>query len=149
MIKKREVTQERVEFFNRFQAQALPAVGSGQGRRPENMTRTRIYSETFLKRILEGTENVKAHGLERCVCINADGEAIFYNVGNEHSVSIPNRKNALKDGIITHTHPSATPPSPADLRFFFSEEIREFSTITRYGTYCFIRTKNTPKVRMN
>jgi len=102
-------------------------------------------AEKLLLGILDGSRKVPVPSFERCVVLDSNGEFVSFDIGEQHRVFVKSPNGALKNGFVAHTHPSASPPSPSDLRLFFNEDLKEFLTVTRYGTIRFVRKQPKPQ----
>ena len=89
---------------------------------------------------------IKNNDIERGVVYNKYGEIVLEKTGEEHRLSFTKEEQTMLNGmILSHNHPSNSPPSPADiynLRLFNLEEVR---AVTKYGVYSVKQPENWKK----
>ena len=79
---------------------------------------------------------IKNNDIERGVVYNKYGEIVLEKTGEEHRLSFTKEEQTMLNGmILSHNHPSNSPPSPADIYNLRAFNLAEVRAVTKYGVY--------------
>ena len=80
---------------------------------------------------------------ETAIVYNADGKYLFTKRGNEKSISFTRAdKEKMKNGIVSHNHPSGGSFSISDWKVFKNAELQELRVVTDNVVYYLRRNEN-------
>ncbi len=80
---------------------------------------------------------------ETAIVYNADGKYLFTKRGNEKSISFTRAdKEKMKNGIVSHNHPSGGSFSISDWKVFKNAELQELRVVTDNAVYYLRRKEN-------
>jgi len=87
---------------------------------------------------------------ETAIVYNADGKYLFTKRGNEKSVSFTRTDTAkMKNGIVSHNHPSGGSFSIADWKVFKNAELQELRVVTDNVVYYLRRNENAGRLQIS